>query len=230
MKAMMDESTMGLDEQVDQAEEGDDEIVVSAEETVVFADDSQDEEDKVEDSFEDNDEDSAESFSPSSEKDFLVPELAEEELDNIADTALEVIRGILYYFDAEEAAIEEYEGDEQELIFDVIGENLAVMIGRHGRTLDALQYMVGIMVNKRIGFHYPVIVDIEGYVNRRKQKLITLAKSSAARVIRNRRSVKLRPMSPYERRIIHVALMDNKRVRTESEGVEPNRQVVILPI
>ena len=156
-----------------------------------------------------------------------VPELSEEELDEIADTAIEVIRSILTYFDADEAEIEEYEGEEMELIFDIVGDNLAMLIGRHGRTLESLQYLVSAIVNKRIGQHYPVVVDVEGYVNRRKQKLISIAKSSATRAIRQKRSVKMRPMSPYERRIVHMALKSDSRVRTESEGVDPNRQVVI---
>ncbi|MCL2137798.1 MAG: KH domain-containing protein [Coriobacteriia bacterium] len=153
--------------------------------------------------------------------------LTEDDLDNIADTVIDVVRKLLYFFDAEDSEIDEYEGEEQELIFDVVGDNLAVLIGRHGRTLEALQSIVSAVVNKKLGFHYPVVVDIEGYVNRRKQKLIAMARSSAARAIRQKRSVKLRPMSPYERRIVHMALKDDKRIRTESEGVDPNRQVII---
>ena len=154
-------------------------------------------------------------------------DLSEQELDEIADTTIEVIRELLYFFEAETAEIEEFEGDEGELIFDVVGDNLAMLIGRHGRTLESMQYLVSAIVSKRLGFHYPVIIDVEGYINRRRQKLITLAKSSAAKAIRQKRSVRLRPMSPYERRIIHMALKEDRRVKTESEGVEPNRQVVI---
>jgi spoIIIJ-associated protein len=157
----------------------------------------------------------------------LEMDLTEEELDDIADTAIEAIRELLYYFNSEDVDIEEYEGDEKELIFDVVGDNLAMLIGRHGRTLEALQYLVSAIVSKRVGYHYPVVVDVEGYVNRRKQKLIALAKSSAARAIRQKRSVRLRPMSPYERRVVHMTLKDEKRIRTESEGADPNRQVVI---
>jgi len=154
-------------------------------------------------------------------------DLSEEDLDEIADAAIDVIRELLYFFNAEESGIEEYEGEENELIFDIVGDNLAMLIGRHGRTLEALQYLVSAIVSKRIGYQYPVVVDVEGYVNRRKQKLISLAKSSAARVIRQKRSVRLRPMSPYERRVVHMALKDDNRVKTESEGSDPNRQVVI---
>lgn len=160
---------------------------------------------------------------PSNER----PTLTDEELDQVADTALETLRSILAYFGAEEAAIDEYEGEEGELILDVIGEDLAVLIGRYGKTLDALQFLVASVVNKRIGFRYPIIVDIEGYRHRRRQKLESLAKSSAARCIRSKSDVRLRPMTPYERRLIHIILRSEQRVFTESEGEEPNRFVVV---
>lgn len=153
--------------------------------------------------------------------------LSEEELDSFADTAIEVLRSVLVHFNAGDVAIDEYEGEEGELILDVVGENLAVLIGRHGRTLDALQFVVSSIVNKRVGFRYPLIIDIESYKQRRRQKLESVAKSSAARAIRQNRDVRLRPMTPYERRIIHVALKDDPRITTSSEGKEPNRQVII---
>jgi len=153
--------------------------------------------------------------------------LTDEELDMVADTAIETLRGILAYFGAEDTAIDEYEGEEGELILDVVGEDLAVLIGRYGKTLDALQFLVASIVNKTIGFRYPIIVDIEGYRHRRRQKLESLAKSSAARCIRSKSKVRLRPMTPYERRIIHIILRSEQRVYTESEGEEPNRCVVI---
>ena len=153
--------------------------------------------------------------------------LSEEELDEIADTTIETLRNVLYFFNSEQVEIEEYEGDEDELIFDVVGENLGMLIGRHGRTLEAIQLLVSAMVSRRIGYHYPVVIDVEGYVNRRKQKLIALAKSSAARAIRSNRSVRLRPMTASERRVVHMTLKEDRRVRTESEGSDPNRQIVI---
>jgi spoIIIJ-associated protein len=153
--------------------------------------------------------------------------LSEDELDAIADTTIEVLRKVLYYFNSEQVEIEEYEGDEDELIFDIVGENLGMLIGRHGRTLEAIQLLVSAMVSRKIGYHYPVVIDVEGYVNRRKQKLIALARSSAARAIRSNRSVRLRPMTASERRIVHMTLKEDKRVRTESEGSDPNRQIVI---
>ncbi len=178
--------------------------------------------DKEDDSLQD------EKIEPEEQAYFKRPEyLSEEELDSLADTAIEVLRSVLTYFKATGVEIDEYEGEEGELILDVVGDNLAVLIGRHGRTLDALQFVVSSIVNKRVGFRYPLVIDIEGYKQRRRQKLESVAKSSAARAIRQNRDVRLRPMTPYERRIIHVALKDDPRIITSSEGKEPNRQVVI---
>lgn len=155
--------------------------------------------------------------------------LSDEDIDVIADIALEIIREILSYFDAEDSSIDEYEGDNGELIFDVINPDLAVLIGRHGKTLDAIQVIVSTLVNKRLNFRYPVIVDIESYKNRRKQKLEGLAFSAAKKAVSQNRVVKLHPMSTYERRLIHLALRNNKSVQTYSEGDEPERRIAIQP-
>ena len=156
-------------------------------------------------------------------------DLTDEELDNVADTAIAALKDILKYFNVGEVTIDEYEGDEGELILDITGGDLAVLIGRHGRTLDALQFLVSAITVRSIGFRFPVIVDIEGYKNRQRQKLEALAHSSANKAARSHRSVKLRPMSPYERRIIHVALREDKRVSTASEGEGAGRYVVVIP-
>lgn len=189
-------------------------------------------EDEIEEGFEDEEEyEEDEEVSEQDEQEDnggrQKPELTDEELDQIADTAIETLRSILAYFDAEDAAIDEYEGEDGELILDVVGADLAVLIGRYGKTLDALQFLIASVVNKKIGFRYPIIVDIEGYRHRRRQKLESIAKSSAARCIRSKSDVRLRPMTPYERRIIHIILRNERRVYTESEGDEPNRYVVV---
>jgi spoIIIJ-associated protein len=178
---------------------------------------------------EDDDEAEEEEASEIPEKNFnQAPlQLTDEEIDLIADTAIETIQGFLGYFGIENATIDEYEGDEGELILDIGGDNLAVLIGRHGKTLDSFQFLVAAIVGKKTGYRYPVSVDIEGYKHRRRQKLIGIAKASATRAIRQKHDVNLRPMSPYERRIIHVTLKGDKRITTHSEGVEPNRYVVI---
>lgn len=156
------------------------------------------------------------------------PELTDEELDQIADAAAAIIQEVLKGLDIE-ASVEEYEGDEGELILDIVGDDLAVLIGRHGRTLDALQTLVGAMVNRSLGFRHPVVVDVEGYRSRRREKLEGIGRRAAEKALRQGQPVKLRPMSSYERRIIHVILRDDSTVNTASEGDEPFRYVVIKP-
>jgi len=157
-----------------------------------------------------------------------MPELTEEELDKVADTAVAVIQKILATFGSE-AAIDEYEGDDGEIILDIVGGDLAILIGRHGKTLDALQTLVAAATSRQLGFRYPVVVDVEGYRGRRREKLEDMAKRTADRVARQGRAVKLRPMTSYERRVIHMVLREDKRVVTGSEGEDPARAVVVSP-
>lgn len=153
--------------------------------------------------------------------------VSEEELDHIADTAIAFLRQILPYFGAENAEIDEYEGDEGELILDIVGQDLAVLIGRYGKNLDALQQLTSSIVNRKLGFKYSIVIDVEGYKSRRRVKLESIAESGAARAIKRHGEVRLHPMSPAERRIIHITLRDNPEVETFSEGEGPNRRVVI---
>jgi spoIIIJ-associated protein len=156
--------------------------------------------------------------------------LSDEEMDILADTATEALRGVLSYFGAASAEVDEYEGEDGELILDVVNsENLAVLIGHYGKTLDAVQFIVSAMVTKKLGYCYPIVVDVEGYRHRRRKKLEAIAKSAAARSLRSGSAVSMKPMTPYERRIVHVMLRDDPRVVTGSEGIEPNRYVVIRP-
>jgi spoIIIJ-associated protein len=156
------------------------------------------------------------------------PELTEEELDKVADSAVAVIQRILGGFGIE-AAIDEYEGDDGEIILDIVGGELALLIGRHGKTLDALQTLVGAATSRQLGFRYPIVVDVEGYRGRRREKLEDMARRTADRSVRQGRPVKLRPMTSYERRLVHMALRDDRRVVTASEGEEPTRSVVVSP-
>lgn len=156
-------------------------------------------------------------------------EVTEEELDAIADTAIAALQDILKYFNVGEVTIDEYEGDEGELILDITGDDLAVLIGRHGRTLDALQFVVSAISVRSMGFRYPVIVDVEGYKSRQREKLESIARSTANKAASQHRSVKMRPMTPYERRIVHIALRDDDRVDTASEGEGSARHVVVVP-
>lgn len=157
-------------------------------------------------------------------------ELTDEEIDAIADTAIDALQGILKHFDVGEVTIDEYEGDEGELILDITGDDLAILIGRHGKTLDALQFIISAITTRTLGFRYPVIVDVEGYKSRQRQKIESIAQSAAQRAVKQQRNVKLRPMTPYERRIVHIALRDNTQVETASEGEGSGRHVVVIPV
>jgi spoIIIJ-associated protein len=157
-----------------------------------------------------------------------LPELTEEELDKVADTAVGAIQRILGGFGIE-ASIDEYEGDDGEIILDIVGGDLALLIGRHGKTLDALQTLVGAATSRQLGFRYPIVVDVEGYRGRRREKLEDMARRTADRAVRQGRPVKLRPMTSYERRLVHMALREDRRVVTASEGEDPARCVVVAP-
>lgn len=156
--------------------------------------------------------------------------ISEDELDTIADTAIAALEDILKYFNVGEVEIDEYEGDEGELILDITGSDLAVLIGRHGRTLDALQFLISAITSRKIGYRYPIVVDVEGYKNRQREKIESLALSAAKRALSQSRAIKMRPMSPYERRLVHMALRDFEGVQTGSEGEGSLRHVVIEPV
>lgn len=117
--------------------------------------------------------------------------------------------------------------EEKELEVNISGEEMGILIGKRGQTLDSLQYLVSLVVNKESEDYLRVKLDTENYRERRKETLETLAKNIAYKVKRTRRSVSLEPMNPYERRIIHSALQNDKYVFTRSEGEEPFRHVVI---
>lgn len=153
--------------------------------------------------------------------------LSDEEVDRIADIAVTYVKSLLSYFGETQVAIDEYDGDEGELILDVSGGNLAVLIGRHGRTLEALQMIVSSFMSNKLHFHYPVSIDIEGYKGRRKEKIKSLARSAANRAIRQQGQVVLAPMNAYERRLVHLTLLENEEVSTHSEGEDPDRRVII---
>ena len=117
--------------------------------------------------------------------------------------------------------------EEKELSINLEGDDMGILIGKRGQTLDSLQYLVSLVVNRESEDYIRVKLDTENYRERRKETLETLAKNIAYKVKRTRRSVSLEPMNPYERRIIHSALQNDKYVVTRSEGEEPFRHVVI---
>ena len=118
--------------------------------------------------------------------------------------------------------------DEEAINVQITGEEGGIIIGRRGETLDALQYITSLAVNKRIG-HKRIIIDVENYRKRREETLISLAGRVAAKVMDYRKPIALEPMSAYERRIIHASLQENQYVTTYSTGEEPYRKVIIAP-
>lgn len=120
-----------------------------------------------------------------------------------------------------------YDEIEKILEVDLSGEEMGVLIGKRGQTLDSLQYLVSLVVNKGTSDYIRVKVDTENYRQRRKETLENLANNISYKVKRTKRPVSLEPMNPYERRIIHSALQNDKYVTTHSEGEEPFRRIVI---
>lgn len=173
--------------------------------------------------------DAADEFSSIREHFEVGAELTEEETDKVADVAVEYLRELLGFFGETSCSIDEYDGDNGELILDVNGGDLAVLIGRHGRTLDALQMVLSSLMSSTLKFYYPIVVDIESYKSRRKSKVQGLARAAAAKA-RKQGRVAMAPMNAYERRLVHLALHDDDSVTTHSEGEDPNRRVVITAV
>lgn len=173
--------------------------------------------------------DAADEFSSIREHFEAGAELTEEETDKVADVAVEYLRELLGFFGETSCSIDEYDGDNGELILDVNGGDLAVLIGRHGRTLDALQMVLSSLMSSTLKFYYPIVVDIESYKSRRKSKVQGLARAAAAKA-RKQGRVAMAPMNAYERRLVHLALHDDGSVTTHSEGEDPNRRVVITAV
>lgn len=120
-----------------------------------------------------------------------------------------------------------FDETDNNLDIDLSGDDMGVLIGKRGQTLDSLQYLVSLVVNKDAQDYIRVKVDTEDYRRRRKETLENLAKNIAYKVKRTKRPVSLEPMNPYERRVIHSALQNDKYVTTHSEGDEPFRRVVV---
>ncbi len=118
--------------------------------------------------------------------------------------------------------------DEENMSIEISGPDMGILIGKRGQTLDSIQYLTSLYVNKESESYIRVKIDTENYRERRKETLETLAKNIAYKVKRTRKSVYLEPMNPYERRIIHSALQNDKYVCTKSEGEEPYRKVVVM--
>lgn len=121
----------------------------------------------------------------------------------------------------------DFNEDNNSMNIDLEGQEMGILIGKRGQTLDALQYLISLFVNKESDSYIHVKLDTENYRARRRDTLENLAKNIAFKVKRSRKSITLEPMNPYERRIIHSALQNDKYVATRSEGEEPYRKVVV---
>ncbi|GAA0415712.1 MAG: RNA-binding cell elongation regulator Jag/EloR [Bacillota bacterium] len=119
--------------------------------------------------------------------------------------------------------------EENHVTYDVQGDNIALLIGKRGQTLNALQYLLHLVINKEGKQYYTVTLDAEGYRGRRKETLESLALKMADKAIRMNKKVALEPMPAFERKIIHSVLQANEEVSTYSDGKEPHRHIVIQP-
>ena len=146
---------------------------------------------------------------------------------SVEDSAKNFLNDVFAAMDMSVVIDVKYDENEKEMDIDLSGDDMGVLIGKRGQTLDSLQYLVSLVVNKESQDYIRVKVDTENYRERRKETLENLAKNIAYKVKRTRRTVALEPMNPYERRIIHSALQNDKYVTTHSEGEEPFRKVVI---
>jgi spoIIIJ-associated protein len=114
------------------------------------------------------------------------------------------------------------------LHINLIGEDMGILIGKYGQTLDSFQYLISLVVNRHRDKHLRVVLDTENYREKRKEVLESMAYKMAKKAVHLRKDIILEPMNPYERRIIHSALQNNKDVSTMSQGEEPNRKVIIF--
>ena len=121
------------------------------------------------------------------------------------------------------------EVDSPVIMIDILGDDLSFLIGRHSEVLHSLQYITSLIVGREVGHWVPLVIDVQGYRERRERQLRQMAQRMADQVTKTGRKISLEPMTATERRIIHLALRDNPQITTESIGEEPNRKVVILP-
>ncbi|MEO5987210.1 MAG: RNA-binding cell elongation regulator Jag/EloR [Candidatus Limnocylindria bacterium] len=153
-------------------------------------------------------------------------ELSEEERSTL-DTAKEVLSEMLSLMELSGTVEIASGGDTARL--NVKGDDLGALIGRRGEKLASLQHIVNLIVGRREGQHHRIAIDVENYRGRRDQQLRDVAERAAKRVIQSGKIIQLEAMPAIERRVVHMALLENPRIRTQSVGVEPNRRIVVLP-
>lgn len=146
---------------------------------------------------------------------------------SIIDTAKDFLNNVFEAMNMVVVSEVKYEEANRTMDIELSGDEMGVLIGKRGQTLDSLQYLVSLVVNKDVEDYIRVKVDTENYRQRRKETLESLAKNISFKVKRTKRAVSLEPMNPYERRVIHSVLQNDKYVMTHSEGNEPYRHVVV---
>jgi len=155
--------------------------------------------------------------------------------DQEKDVEVETLVGEVLnsFIQSTEASIDVYVRDDVEegsIVFELEGDDAGLIIGRRGETLASIEYLVRLIASKSLGRRANVIIDVEDYKFRRRSKLKSVAEKSASKVEQTGKSISLEPMSPSDRRIIHMALVDYKNVKTQSRGDGVNRKVVIIPV
>lgn len=153
----------------------------------------------------------------------------EEQIEEVKKRAEEFLSQVFEAMGIEVHMESVYNNTDGSLCIDFSGENMGVLIGKRGQTLDSLQYLTGLVLNKGANVYVKVKLDTENYRARRRETLENLARGIAYKVRKTKKSVVLEPMNPYERRIIHSTLQGNRNVETFSEGEEPYRHIVVKP-
>ncbi len=159
-------------------------------------------------------------------------ELSEEDLEEQGDVAAEFLEGLLTRMGLTADVEPTFEGGT--MYVDVLGqgpddEDMGLLIGRHGQTLDAIQELTRVVVGQRTGMRARIVVDVEEYKRRQRERLEARAREIAKRVVRTGREEELEPMNPFERKLVHDAVASVAGVRSSSRGEEPERRVVIAP-
>ena len=146
---------------------------------------------------------------------------------SVEESVKDFLKSVFHAMDMAVEIIVKVNEEEKSIDVELKGEDMGVLIGKRGQTLDSLQYLTNLAVNKHSENYYKVKVDTEDYRKRRKDTLENLAKNIAYKVKKTKRSVELEPMNPFERRVIHSTLQNDRYVTTYSEGEEPYRHVVV---
>ena len=155
--------------------------------------------------------------------------------DQEKDVEVETLVGevLNYFIQSTDTSIDVYVRDEVEegsIVFELEGDDAGLVIGRRGETLASIEYLVRLIASRSLGRRANVIIDVEDYKFRRRSKLKSIAEKSASKVEKTGKRISLEPMSPADRRIVHMSLVDYKNVKTQSRGEGVNRKVVIIPV